>query len=296
MANLALLVMAAGSGTRYGGLKQVDPIGPSGEALVEYSIFDAARTGFSKVVFVIRRDIEDVFRSAVGDRVAGHLPVEYVFQDEMTPAECEVIERKKPWGTAHAILAASPAIDQPFAVVNADDYYGHESFQVLSNHLQSADLDTAMVGFELRKTLSEFGPVRRGLCAISNGELQTVRELHQIAAEGDHVQYLASDGSYQELTGDEIVSMNMWGYAPAIFDYLHAKWREFISASGASEDAEYFIPDVMTKLIAEGKGRCRVLNTRSSWFGVTYREDYEAAKERIRTLIESGSYPEKLWQ
>jgi dTDP-glucose pyrophosphorylase len=296
MADLTLLVMAAGSGTRYGGLKQVESLGPAGETIVDYSIFDALRFGFQKVVFVIRRDIEEIFRDAVGRRIEERLEVRYVFQDEVVPAApVAVLDRKKPWGTAHAILSAVDVIHEPFAVINADDYYGRDSFRVLGEHLGSESQDAALVGFRLRNTLSEFGPVRRGLCTVSHGTLQSVTELEQIEPAGRAVKYVSADGVHHQLTGDEIVSMNMWGFYPAILADFSDQWADFVRDYGQSELAEFYIPSVITDLIGAGKASCRVLQTPSSWFGVTYREDRPAAMDRIQDLIKQGAYPEKLW-
>ncbi|MGD0376766.1 MAG: sugar phosphate nucleotidyltransferase [Streptosporangiaceae bacterium] len=296
MTDLALLVMAAGSGERYGGLKQIEPLGPSGETILDYSIFDALQTGFRKVIFVIRRDIEEVFRAAVGKRIEERLEVHYVFQGEVMPTGSPaVIYRKKPWGTAHAILSAVDVVNEPFGVINADDHYGRESFRVLSDHFRSGSEDAALVGFCLRNTLSDFGPVKRGLCAISHGTLQSVTELAQIEPDGEAVRYVGADGVSRHLTGDEIVSMNMWGFHPAIFPNLHSKWLDFVRDCGQSEIDEFYIPSVITDLIAEGKGSCRVLKTPSSWFGVTYRDDRSVAVDCIRDLILRGFYPERLW-
>lgn len=296
MTDLALLVMAAGSGTRYGGLKQIEPLGPSGETIVDYSIFDALRAGFRKVVFVIRRDFEEIFRSSVGKRIEEMLEVHYVFQDEVVPTTSSaVMDRKKPWGTAHAILSAADVVHEPFTVINADDHYGAESFRVLSDYFRSGSEDAALVGFRLRNTLSEFGPVKRGLCAVSDGTLLSVTELEQIEPDGQAVKYTGSDGVHRRLTGDEIVSMNMWAFHPAIFEDLYDKWLDFVRDFGHSETAEFYISSVITDLIREGKSSCRVLQTPSSWFGMTYPKDRSVAADRIRDLILQGVYPESLW-
>jgi hypothetical protein len=296
MTDLALLVMAAGSGERYGGLKQIEPLGPSGETILDYSIFDALQAGFRKVIFVIRRDIEEVFRAAVGRRIEERLEVHYVFQGEVMPTDSPaVLYRTKPWGTAHAILSAVDVVNEPFGVINADDHYGRESFRVLSDHFRAGSEDSALVGFRLRNTLSDFGPVKRGLCAISHGTLLSVTELEQIEPDGEAVKYLGADGVSRHLTGDEIVSMNMWGFHPTIFPNLHGKWLDFVRDCGQSEIAEFYIPTVTTDLIAEGKGSCRVLKTPSRWFGVTYRDDRSVAVDCIQDLIRRGFYPERLW-
>jgi NDP-sugar pyrophosphorylase family protein len=304
MNDLTLLVMAAGSGSRYGGLKQIEPLGPAGETIVDYSIFDALRYGFHKVVFVIRRDIEDAFREVVGARIEKQAEVHYVFQEEAAPAGPEVAgpaspevntKRSKPWGTAHAVLCAARVIDEPFAVINADDHYGRDSFRVLTEHFRSNREDAALVGFRLRNTLSEFGPVKRGLCVISDGKLQSVTEFGELQADDEGISYVDPDGLHGHLTGDEIVSMNFWGFQPTIFPILRRKWLEFARENGDSESAEFYIPSLVTDLIAEGEGSCRVLRTSSRWFGVTYREDRPNAILLLRDLISRGEYPEPLW-
>jgi Nucleotidyl transferase len=296
MNDLTLLVMAAGSGSRYGGLKQIEPLGPAGETIVDYSIFDALRYGFDKVVFVIRRDIEDAFRDAVGARIEKRAEVHYVFQEEAAPAGPEVnAKRSKPWGTAHAVLCAAGVIHEPFAVINADDCYGRDSFRVLTEHFRSNREDAALVGFRLRNTLSEFGPVKRGLCVISDGKLQTVTELGGLQADGEGIGYVGPDGLQGHLTGDEIVSMNFWGFQPTIFPVLRRKWLEFARDHGDSESAEFYIPSLVTDLVAEGERSCRVLGTSSRWFGVTYLEDRPNAIMLLRDLISRGEYPEPLW-
>jgi NDP-sugar pyrophosphorylase family protein len=294
--DLTLLVMAAGKGSRYGGLKQVEPLGPGGETIVDYSVFDALRVGFHRIVFVIRRDIEQVFRDAVGRRVEDNAEVHYVFQDEALPGPFpESSTRKKPWGTAHAVLSAADVLKEPFAVINADDHYGHGSFEVLSEHLQLQSEDAVLVGFYLRNTLSDFGPVKRGLCRVHEGALQSVTELGQIETEGQRVKYASPEGTRGYLNGDETVSMNMWGFHPAVLDGFYDKWEDFIRVSGHSQDAEFLIPQVVTDLIHDGRVACRVPQSPSHWFGMTYREDRPKAVDRIRDLIAQGSYPEKLW-
>jgi dTDP-glucose pyrophosphorylase len=287
--------MAAGNGARYGGLKQVEGIGPAGETIVDYSIFDALRLGFQRVVFVLRRDIEGVFRDAVGRRIEQHADVRYAFQDEFLPPTPPVVARRKPWGTGHAVLSAASHIDVPFAVVNADDYYGYDSFRVLSDFLCSADADAALVGFPLVNTLSEFGPVKRGLCVTANGTLRDVTELENIKPDGDAATYTDSEGVQRSLTGKETVSMNMWGFQPEIFDYIHKAWDDFALANGESPTAEFYIPNVINSYVHEGEGTCRILSTSSKWFGVTYRDDLTAAVGRIQELVKEGLYPESLW-
>jgi NDP-sugar pyrophosphorylase family protein len=297
MINPTLVVMAAGAGSRYGGLKQIDPVGPGGETIIDYSIFDALLAGFRKVVFVIRRDIEERFREAIGNRFEKRIEVEYVFQDlNCFPAGLSYsTNRKKPWGTAHAILVASEALREPFGVINGDDFYSRDAFNVLAKHLRSNTNDHAMVGFVLRDTLSEFGGVKRGVCQVTtDGFLQSVTEA-QIERHGRAAQHRDSAGNLQSLTGDELVSMNMWGFRPTLFPHLLEEWTAFARDQGQNEAAELYIGDVVTTLIRRGDAKCCVLPTTGCWFGVTYREDRPFVVESIRRLIARGDYPEKLW-
>jgi hypothetical protein len=297
MGNLTLVVMAAGTGSRYGGLKQIDPVGPSGETIIDYSIFDAIRAGFRRVVFVIRRDIEKQFRETISYRFERKIQVEHVFQDlDFLPEGLSYsTNRKKPWGTAHAILVAAETLREPFAVINGDDFYGRDSFRILARHLGSNGTDHAMVGFVLRNTLSDFGGVKRGVCRVTtDGFLQTVTELEKIEKDGGRATYMDSTGAVQHLTGDEIVSMNMWGFRPALFPHLLNQWTEFARNRAHDEAAEFYIPDVVTALIRRGNTKCCVLRTSDAWFGVTYREDRPVVIERIRNLIARGDYPARL--
>ena len=296
--NPTLLVMAAGMGSRYGGLKQIDPVGPSGETIIDYSIYDALRAGFGKVVFVIRRDIEQQFRELVGSRFESRLPVEYVFQElSNLPTGFSVPEgRTKPWGTGQAILAAAEVIKEPFAVINADDFYGMNSYRVLAGQLRSETADYAMVGFMLRNTLSEHGSVARGDCQMdSEGYLQSVVELTAIEKDGAGARYLDDHQVEQRLSGDELVSMNMWGFRTSLFDHLLRMFIEFLKTHGAELKSEFYIPKVVGELVSTGQCRCKVLKTPDAWLGVTYREDRPFVKEGLLRLIQSGAYPEKLW-
>lgn len=280
MTTTPLLVLAAGMGSRYGGLKQIDAIGPGGETIIDYSVYDAMRAGFDTLVFVIRRDIEAAFREAVGRRFEQRIAVQYVFQELAPP-------RTKPWGTGHAILMAADAIAAPFGVINADDFYGECSFRLLGDHLRTGDPGQALVGFELRNTLSEFGSVARGVCQVTDGHLDSVREV--VGIERNAV------GPSHALHGDEIVSMNMWGFHPALFDHLGEQWREFQQACGSDDKAELYIPEVVNTALRRQQVRVKVLPTRSAWFGVTYREDRPHVAAGIRDLIGSGAYPDVLW-
>ena len=295
---LTLLVLAAGMGSRYGGLKQIDPVGPGGETLMDYSIYDARRAGFDKLVFIIRRDIERPFRETVCRRFEDLMEVEYAFQElnQVPPGFAVPPGRSKPWGTGHALLAGAGVVREPFAAINADDLYGANSFRVLAQHLRSDSLDYAMVGFVLRNTLSEFGSVARGVCrSNSAGLLESVVELTRIERDGSGAKYIDAAEKAQPLTGNEIVSLNMWGFGPSIFNHVATEFGSFLEHNGRSEKAEFYIPTVVNTLVANGGGRVRVLQTPDSWFGITYREDRERVIAGIRQLIERGDYPAKLW-
>lgn len=295
---MSLVVLAAGIGSRYGGLKQLDPVGPHGETIIDYSVYDALRAGFGKLVFVIRREMEAPFRESIGARFEKRLPIEYVFQElNKLPAGFEApASRKKPWGTGHAILLAAEAVQGPFAVINADDFYGRRSFQLLGQHLQPGSEDYALVGFILRNTLSEFGHVARGVCRTNDeGFLETVTELTHIEKDGAGAKYTDENGAPHPLTGEEIVSMNLWGFTPAIFEHLRRELELFLAKRGREDKAEFFIPTVVNDLVAKGQARVMVLRTSDTWFGVTYREDLPRVIESIRQLIRRGDYPENLW-
>ena len=296
--NPTLLVMAAGMGSRYGGLKQIDPVGPHGETIIDYSIYDALRAGFGKVVFVIRHDIEQQFRELVGSRFEPRVRVEYAFQElNRLPDGYEVpVGRTKPWGTGQAILMAADAIGEPFAVINADDFYGVNSYRVLADHLRSGTSDYAMVGFVLRNTLSDCGSVARGACRISpEGYLEGVTELTSIEKDGSGAKYVDEAGGLQRMTGSELVSMNMWGFVPTLFEHLRRMFKEFLDREGREMKSEFYIPKVVGELVSSGREQCRVLSSPDAWLGVTYREDRPKVTEGLRQLISSGAYPEKLW-
>jgi hypothetical protein len=293
-----LLVLAAGMGSRYGGLKQIDPVGPAGETIIDYSIFDALRAGFGKLVFVIRRDIEAPFKEIIGARFAALVPVEYVFQElDKLPPEFNVpAGRTKPWGTAHAILMAADTVHEPFAAINADDFYGAESYRLLAQHLQAGTPDYAMVGFVLRNTLSDFGSVARGVCQVDpENFLQGVVELTKIERDGAGARDTNPAGKIITLTGDEAVSMNMWGFTPAIFPQLQKGFQEFLERRGWDLKSEFYIPSAVNSLVVARQAQVKVLRTQASWFGVTFREDRPRVVESVRQLITRGDYPEKLW-
>jgi UTP-glucose-1-phosphate uridylyltransferase len=289
----ALLVLAAGLGSRYGGLKQIDSVGPSGETILDYSVFDALRAGFGRVVFVIRQDFEALFREKIGVKYAGRLAVDYVFQslDALPPGFAVPAGREKPWGTGHAAWCARDTLREPFAVINADDFYGADSLQQLARFLaKTKGSSAAMVGFQLANTLSENGAVSRGVCDVaSDGSLRGVTEQTGI---------LASEvGAGRKLAGATIVSMNCWGFTPEIFPRLDERFSVFL-ANALKENpakAEFYLPGAVSELIARGEVGVRVLPTASSWFGVTYREDKPRVVEALAGLVRSGDYPHKLW-
>jgi dTDP-glucose pyrophosphorylase len=298
MSSPTLLIMAAGMGSRYGGLKQIEPVGPSGESILEYSIYDALRAGFGKVVFVIRRDIEQPFKESIGSRFEARILIEYVFQelDELPPGFSVPAGRTKPWGTTHAVLVAADVIQESFAVINADDFYGAESYLVLAEHLQARTSDCATVGFVLRETLSDFGSVARGVCrCTSEGNLAGIEELTSIERNGDQARSTDGKGRVANLTGDETVSMNMWGFTPQIFPQLRQLFEEFLQYNNTDLKAECYLSKAVNQLVAEGQARVKVLGSSSAWFGVTYREDRPHVAEAIGHLVDAGSYPRKLW-
>lgn len=298
MTSPTLLVLAAGMGSRYGSLKQIDPVGPGGETIVDYSIYDAIRTGFGKVVFVIRKDIEQAFKLTVGARFERHVEVEYVFQElDKLPLGFSVpAGRAKPWGTSHAVLMAAGVINKPFAVINADDFYGAESYRLLARHLQSDPLNYAMVGFVLRNTLSDFGPVSRAVCRVDgNNFLQGIVELTNIVRDGVDAKNTDATGRVTSLSGDEVVSMNMWGFTPHIFGQLGEYFQNFLERSGSDLFSESYLPGAINELVLERQAQVTVLHTKDSWFGITYREDHRLVVERISHLIRDGFYPERLW-
>jgi UTP-glucose-1-phosphate uridylyltransferase len=296
-----LVVLAAGMGSRYGGLKQIDPMGPSGETILDYSVYDALRAGFGRVVFIIRPDFEDAFRSGVAARFADRVEVDFSFQtlDRLPSGFAVPAGREKPWGTTHAILCAREQIHGNFTVINADDFYGRHSYAVLSAHLNDADpssTDFAMVGFTLRNTLSDHGSVARGVCAANaDGFLTSIDEMTKIERDGVAARNTREDGTVVRLTGDEPVSMNMWGFTPRLFDHLDRVFGEFLARAGGELKSECFIPLTVGQLVDERVATCRVLRTDSSWFGVTYREDKEVVQASISDLIARGDYPPNLW-
>ena len=296
-----LAVMAAGMGSRYGGLKQIDPVGPSGEVIIDYSLFDACRAGFEKVVFIIKPEIEDAFKAAIGQRAEQMMEVEYAYQQlDDLPAGFTVPEgRVKPWGTAHAVLAARKLIDGPFAVINADDYYGVEAFRqiydYLVGHPDDEKYEYVMVGYRLRNTLTENGHVSRGVCKVGNdGYLTSVTEHTRIEKEGDDARFTEDGGeTWQSISGDETVSMNMWGFTRSFLDEACERFSAFLEKAIAEnpEKGEYYLPAVVTQLLEENKARVRVLTSPDKWYGVTYQEDKPVVTAALRRMAEEGIYP-----
>ncbi len=295
-----LLVLAAGMGSRYGGLKQMDGLGPSGETIMDYSIFDAARAGFGKVVFVIRKSFEKDFKMAFTDRFKGNIDVEFVYQEiEDVPEGLTYnTERTKPWGTGHAVLMGASAIKEPFAVINADDFYGADAFKVLADFLLKNQKNTnhyAMVGYRLGNTLSESGPVSRGVCSVNeNSILETVVERTQIERSGGIIFY--KDGTTKiDISENELVSMNCWGFTVDFYTHLEQLFKEFLKENGQNLTSEFYIPFAVNDLIKKNIAEVEVLQTTAKWFGVTYQDDRNSAILSINNLIKKGEYPAKLW-
>lgn len=295
-----LVILAAGMGSRFGGLKQVEPVGPNGEAIIDYTIFDAIRAGFGKVVFIIRENFADAFKEKFDAKLKGKIEVEYVYQElNKLPEGFALPEgREKPWGTAHAILMAKDVVAEPFCALNADDFYGKNGFQVLADYLTSSDNQSeyAMVGYKLKNTLSDFGSVSRGICDVDeNQNLVKIQEVTKIFKKDDAAVSVEADGSERPMTGEESASMNMWGFQPSIFKALETKFVDFLKAEIDKPKSEMFIPSVVFEMIQDKDASVKVLSADSPWFGVTYKEDKPVVVAKIQKLIEEGVYPEKLW-
>lgn len=297
-----LFILAAGMGSRYGGLKQLDGVGPCGETIMDYSVFDAVRAGFGKVVFVIARHFEQDFREKVLSKYEGHVPVEVVFQsvDALPEGFTPPADRVKPWGTGHAVLMGRSVIDEPFAVINADDFYGRGGFEALACFLSSADGrgQYCMVGYRVGNTLSESGSVSRGVCCTDeDGYLTSVTERTDIRRqEGRGIIFRDENDEYHTLDENTPVSMNMWGFTPDYFELAGAMFRDFLASRGGELKSEFYIPTVVNEAIQSGAARVKVLDTSASWFGVTYAADRDGVVAKIRALVDAGEYPERLWQ
>ena len=294
-----LFVLAAGMGSRYGGLKQLDGLGPHGETIMDYSIYDAIRSGFGKVVFVIRKDFEADFRLKILSKYENHIPVEVVFQstDALPEGFSCPTDRTKPWGTNHAVLMGANVIHEPFAVINADDFYGRDSFRVLAEELMKMDgaNNYCMVGFRVGNTMSESGTVARGVCENVNGYLTTVVERTSIGYKGDAIVFTDENDIEHTLDPQTPVSMNMWGFTPDYFDYSKEYFIDFLKENIEKPKAEFFIPIVVNKLINEKKATVKVLDTTSKWFGVTYAADRPAVVAKFAELHAQGIYPQKMF-
>ena len=287
--DITLVVMAAGMGSRFGGLKQIEPIGPGGEVLLDFSVYDAVKAGFTKVVFVIKHAIEKDFKEMVGKRIASHVKVEYVFQelDKLPEGYTCPVEREKPWGTAHAILCCKDVVKEPFAVVNADDYYGPSAFRQMADFLNEDNSDYAMVGFRLENTLTENGHVSRGVCEIENGVLKTIVERTKIM----DCKFTEDDGAtWTALPEDTVVSMNLWGFRTDIFDYIETGFKAFLDEKINTPKSEYYLPLIVADLIEKGEKDVKVLVAEDKWYGVTYKEDKQVVVDAITKKMEDGLY------
>ena len=301
--SLSLLILAAGMGSRYGSLKQLDQMGPSGETVMDYSVFDALRSGFDRIIFVIRRDFEDEFKNVIGKRYEGKVKIEYAFQDiNDLPGNFKCPEgRVKPWGTGHAVYAARTLLNEPFAVINADDFYGRDSYKQLAEYLSAPPAPGKVRGciasFILSNTLSENGSVSRGICSADDcGHLTKVVENTKIYRRADgKVVSLMEDGSEVELTGNEPASMNSWGFMPEMVGEIEKLFIDFLSAHGTELKSEFYLPGVVDALINNGKAEIAMRYSKDSWFGVTYKEDRPLVQAALKRLVDSGAYPEKLF-
>ena len=294
-----LLILAAGMGSRYGGLKQIDPLGPSGETIIEYSIYDAIDAGFGKVVFVIRESFADDFKARFSGKFDHKIEIEYAYQDVNTPVEgvVDLPHREKPWGTMHAVIVAEHVINEPFAVINADDFYGRDAFMQIANFLTSGCEETqyAMVGYVLKNTLSPNGSVSRGVCSTDeHGHLAEVTERTKIHWEGEKVVYL-EDESYHEVDPASVVSMNFWGFHPNIFQIGREMFRDFVLENKDNPKAEFFIPLVADNLIKADRAQFEVFTSQDHWFGVTYPEDRDTVVNAFQMMADEGRYPHSLW-
>jgi hypothetical protein len=298
-----LVILAAGIGRRFGGLKQMEPVGPSGESIIDYSVYDALLAGFGRVVFVIKEEIEAAFRDRIGRAIEAQCDTAYVLQriEDLPPGLAVPPGRLKPWGTAHATLSCRHAVDGPFGVLNADDFYGRGALRLLGDYLAGADgpaPEYCMVAYPVEKTLSEHGPVARGICRVTkSGYLAEIWERTRIQRRGDRACYSEDGERWIELASGALASMNMWGFAPRVFTQLEVGFRRFLDANRANlERSEYYLPVAVGELVKEREARVRVLPTNETWHGVTYQQDKPRVKEAIHDLVQRGLYPERLWQ
>ena len=297
---MTLVIMAAGMGSRFGGLKQIEPINDNGEFIIDYSIYDAIKVGFTKIVFIIKKENYDLFKETVGKRIEKYIEVEYVFQEmNNLPKGFNLqTDRTKPWGTGHAILCTKDKVNEPFAVINADDFYGKESFEALSKYLKNIDnskLTGAMVGYKLVNTVSENGSVKRGVAKVNNNKLEELIESKIVLEDDKFIAYPLDNSNSFEVDKEEIVSMNMFAFTTKIFDYLEEQFIEFLNENIDSETNEFLIPTCVFELIKEGKMEVDVLETDARWLGITYREDKESVVNEIKKLHENNVYNKRLW-
>ena len=288
MNKVTLVVMAAGMGSRFGGCKQISPVGPNGEILLDFSVYDAIAAGFTKVVFIIREENEADFRAVIGDRLSKKIEVEYVYQDTSILPE----GRKKPFGTGHAVLCCMGKVNEPFAVINADDYYGKSAFKQIYNHLKDAKgTDFAMVAFDLKNTLTDNGTVSRGICELDGDMLKSVTEITKIK----DMKYTDDGENWTKLPEDTLASMNFWGFTTELFPALKADFDNFLNTADLQKD-EFYLPFAADKMLKEGTATVKVLQSHDKWYGMTYREDLPSVREALKELRESGLYPENLWR
>ncbi|SFB90338.1 dTDP-glucose pyrophosphorylase [Parapedobacter composti] len=303
MSKPTLLILAAGMASRYGSMKQIDAFGPNGETIIDYSIYDAIRAGFGKVSFIIREEFADRFKEIFEPKLAGKIQTDYVYQSyDLTPFGIDrQIERSKPWGTAHAVLSARNQINEPFCVINADDFYGFEAFQKMAKFLTEEVTDNrfSLMGYQIDKTLSAYGSVSRGVCKVDEqGNMTEINERTKVyfkEVEGQKRIFFEEDGVETELSSDSRVSMNFWGFTPAVFGVSETLFKEFVPANADNPKSEFLIPAVADTLIKQGKATFKVIPTSQKWFGVTYPEDKPIVQENIAQLVEEGTYPEKLF-
>ncbi len=305
-AKISLIVLAAGIGSRFGGIKQLSHVGPKGETIIDYSLYDAFQAGFKKIIFVIRREIEADFRAIIGHFWEGFFEVDYIYQelDSLLPMGWpENLQRSKPWGTGHALLVARDRVQEPFAVINADDFYGRRAFEVMVEFLVRSstkagekDLkpEYALVGYRLKQTLSDFGPVSRGLCQLQGDEISDIQEMKHIEKTEGGARARLEDGGWLDLDGEEVVSMNFWGFDPSIFNWLQVGFFDFLNKYGHDPKAEFLIPEFIGELLRQRKVKVFCLPTDEKWLGITYAEDLPVVRKGIGDLVAQGYYPENL--